>query len=726
MSRRVILICLVSGAAILAVSGDSADENGRVPEVPMHSRPDSGRNRLALEKSPYLLQHANNPVDWYPWGEEAFETARRENKPVLLSIGYSTCHWCHVMEHESFEDPEVAALLNRAFVCVKVDREERPDIDHVYMTVCQMMTGSGGWPLTILLTPERQPFFAATYIPRAALLSFVPRVETAWKERNEELRRDAGRVSGLLRDAMAPAAGGEIGPEVLLRAYQELGARFDSTHAGFGSRPKFPSPHNLLFLLRHWKRSGDARALEMVERTLDAMRRGGICDHVGFGFHRYSTDAAWLLPHFEKMLYDQALLMMAYTEAFQATGDPRYRVVSEEIAAYVMRDLSSPAGGFFSAEDADSEGEEGKFYLWTMEEMRGVLGADAERMAAVLGASQEGNFAEEATGHRSGANVLHLPRPLDETARILGVSGDDLRGDIEQARRRLLAARAARVRPHRDDKVLTDWNGLMIAALAKSGRALDHPDLVARAATAASFIRRELMEGDRLLHRWRDGEAAIPGMLDDYAFFTWGLLELYEATFDVAYLELALRLAARMHAAFEDTAAGGYFITAADAESLLVRPKEIYDGAAPSGNSVAMAVMARLSRMTGDMVWDARARAVGRAFAAQIASSPMAHAYTLVAADFLIGPTMELVIAGTPTDGDVRAMRRVVDARFLPHLVTVFRPADGGPIEALAPYTRDQAPQGALATAYLCRNFACERPVTDPAELARRLDAPGP
>ncbi|HEU4364942.1 MAG TPA: thioredoxin domain-containing protein [Candidatus Krumholzibacteria bacterium] len=726
MSRRVILICLVSGAAILAVSGDSADEIGRVPEVPMHSRSDSVRNRLALEKSPYLLQHANNPVDWYPWGEEAFETARRENKPVLLSIGYSTCHWCHVMEHESFEDPEVAALLNRAFVCVKVDREERPDIDHVYMTVCQMMTGSGGWPLTILLTPERQPFFAATYIPRAALLSFVPRVETAWKERNEELRRDAGRVSGLLRDAMAPAAGGEIGPDVLQRAYQELGARFDSTHAGFGSRPKFPSPHNLLFLLRHWKRSGDARALEMVERTLDAMRRGGICDHVGFGFHRYSTDAAWLLPHFEKMLYDQALLMMAYTEAFQATGNPRYRVVSEEIAAYVMRDLSSPAGGFVSAEDADSEGEEGKFYVWTMEEMRGVLGADAGRMAAVLGASEEGNFAEEATGHRSGANVLHLPRPLDETARILGVSGDDLRGDIEQARRRLLAARAARVRPHRDDKVLTDWNGLMIAALAKSGRALDHPDLVERAATAASFIRRESMEGDRLLHRWRDGEAAIPGMLDDYAFFTWGLLELYEATFDVAYLELALRLAARMHAAFEDTAAGGYFITAADAESLLVRPKEIYDGAAPSGNSVAMAVMARLSRMTGDMVWDARARAVGRAFAAQIAASPMAHAYALVAADFLIGPTMELVIVGTPSAGDVRAMRRAVDGRFLPHLVTVFRPAGGGPIEALAPYVRGQAPQGALATAYLCRNFACERPVTDPAELARRLDAPGP
>ncbi len=688
-------------------------------------QPDSSRNRLAAEKSPYLLQHASNPVDWYPWGDEAFEVAKRENKPVFLSIGYSTCHWCHVMEHESFEDPEVAALLNRAFVCIKVDREERPDIDHVYMTVCQMMTGSGGWPLTLLLTPQREPFFAATYIPREALMTFVPRVEAAWRDQNDAVRSDAGRVSGLLRQSMAAAAGEEIGAEVLQRACQELGARFDSTHAGFGTRPKFPTPHNLLFLLRYWKRSGEAWPLEMVTRTLDAMRKGGIYDQVGFGFHRYSTDAAWLVPHFEKMLYDQALLMMAYTEAWQATGNPHYRAVAEEIATYVMRDLSLPGGGFCSAEDADSEGEEGKFYVWTLAELRDVLGGDAARIAGVYGANQEGNFADEASGHRSGANILHLPRAIDETAAELGVPAEELRAATESARRRLLEARSSRVRPHLDDKVLTDWNGLMIAALAGCGRALDRPDLVARAASSANFVRRSgLLDGDRLLHRWRDGEAAIPGMLDDYAFFTWGLLELYEATCEVHYLELANLLAARMHGSFAD-GAGGYFMTAGSAEALLVRPREAYDGAMPSGNSVAMAVMARLARLTGDMTWDKRARDVARAFSAQISATPMAHTYALVAADFLVGPTMELVIAGEVGAADTDAMRREADRRFLPHLVTVFRPAtDADRVIALAPYVREQVAQGGAATAYLCRNFACELPVTDPAELGRRLDAP--
>ncbi|MDH4036539.1 MAG: thioredoxin domain-containing protein [Candidatus Krumholzibacteria bacterium] len=691
----------------------------------MHSPSDSTRNRLALEKSPYLLQHASNPVDWYPWGDEAFEVAKRENKPVFLSIGYSTCHWCHVMEHESFEDPEVAALLNRAFVCIKVDREERPDIDHVYMTVCQMMTGSGGWPLTLLLTPQREPFFAATYIPREALMTFVPRVEAAWRDQNDAVRSDAGRVSGLLRQSMTAAAGEEIGAEVLQRAYQELGARFDSTHAGFGTRPKFPTPHNLLFLLRYWKRSGEAWPLEMVTRTLDAMRNGGIYDQVGFGFHRYSTDAAWLVPHFEKMLYDQALLMMAYTQAWQATGNPHYRAVAEEIATYVMRDLSSPGGGFCSAEDADSEGEEGKFYVWTLEELRDVLGGDAARIAAVYGASQEGNFAEEASGRHTGANILHLPRAIDETAAELGVPAEELRAATESARRKLLEARSSRVRPHLDDKVLTDWNGLMIAALAGCGRALDRPDLVARAASSANFVRRSgLLDGDRLLHRWRDGEAAIPGMLDDYAFFTWGLLELYEATYEVHYLELANLLAARMHGSFAD-GAGGYFMTAGSAEALLVRPREAYDGAMPSGNSVAMAVMARLARLTGDMTWDAHARDVGRAFHAQISAAPMAHTYALVAADFLVGPTMELVIAGEVGAPGTEAMRREADRRFLPHLVTVFRPATGADrVIALAPYVREQVAQGGAATAYLCRNFACELPITDPAELGRRLDAP--
>ncbi|HEX5133558.1 MAG TPA: thioredoxin domain-containing protein, partial [Candidatus Krumholzibacteria bacterium] len=481
---------------------------------------------------------------------------------------------------------------------------------------------------------------------------------------------------------------------------------------------------NLLFLLRYWKRSGEANALAMVKRTLDAMRRGGIYDQVGFGFHRYSTDAEWLVPHFEKMLYDQAMLMLAYTEAFQATGNPAYRDTALEIAAYVMRDLSSPEGGFYSAEDADSEGEEGKFYVWTMAELRAVLGAEADEFARIFGARDGGNFSDEASGEETGSNILHLARPLPEVARDAGVSEDELRTRLEAARARLLAARSARVRPHLDDKVLTDWNGLMMAALARCGRALDRPELVERAATAAAFVQKRLMRDATLLHRYRDGEAAISGMLDDYAFLTWGLVELYAATFDTHYLATALGLARAMDERFRDPESGSYFMTAHDGEPLLVRPREVYDGAVPSGNSVAMATMATLARMTGDMAWDEKARGIGRAYAKQIAASPMAHTYALVGADFLLGPTVELVIAGRPGATDVAAMRREIDARFLPHLVTVFRPAEGaGAIAKIAPFVAAQNPENGLATAFLCRNFACELPITDPAELGRRLDA---
>ncbi len=684
-------------------------------------------NRLSREKSPYLLQHASNPVDWYPWGDEAFAVARRENKPVFLSIGYSTCHWCHVMERESFEHPETAALLNSAFVCVKVDREERPDIDHVYMTVCQMMTGSGGWPLTILLTPEREAFFAATYIPRTALASFVPRVELAWREQNDEVRRDAGRVSALLREAMAGGPGDVPGVDALEAGYRALAARFDATHGGFGQSPKFPSPHNLMFLLRWWRRSGDGHALEMVERTLLAMYRGGIFDQVGGGFHRYSTDAAWLLPHFEKMLYDQALIMLAATETFQATGGGEYRAIVSDVAEYVLRDLSAPEGGFYSAEDADSEGEEGRFYVWSMDELHAVLGPDAERVAVILGATREGNFAEEATGHRSGANVLHQPRTLDEAARLLGIPPREAADMLASARGRLRAARDARVRPSLDDKVLTDWNGLMIAALAKAGRALERSDLVTRAAEAASFLRKQLADAGDLMHRWRDGQAAIPGMLDDYAFFTWGLLELYEATFDPGYLETALQLAQRLHERFGDEEGGGYFMTAAGSEALLVRPKETYDGAVPGGNSVAIMNMARLARFTGDTVWETRARAALQAIAAQMSGTPLAHGHAMSGADLLAGPTMELVLVGDAGEADLGAMRRAVDRRFLPRLVTVFRPVrDSARITALAPYSRDQEAVGGKATAYLCQGFVCERPIVDAGELARRLDEGAP
>ena len=688
----------------------------------------AGRNRLAREKSPYLLQHADNPVDWYPWGDEAFARARDEDKPIFLSIGYSTCHWCHVMEHESFEDAEVAALMNRAFVCIKVDREERPDVDHVYMTACQMMTGSGGWPLTILMTPDRHPFFAATYIPRASMLSFIPRVEAAWKNDRAALAGDAGRVAGALAAAMQHERGDEVGLDVIRRGYAELAARFDSTYGGFGARPKFPTPHNLLFLLRYWKRTGDTSALTMVERTLERMRRGGIYDQVGFGFHRYSTDAQWLVPHFEKMLYDQALLLLSYTEAFQATGRPLFRETALEIAAYVMRDLSAPEGGFYGAEDADSEGEEGKFYLWTLDELRRVLGGEADFAAEYFGADPAGNFVDEATGSRSAANILFLPRPADEAARAAGMTEDELLARVARIRARLLEARAARVRPHLDDKVLTDWNGLMIAALARSGRVLERADHIARATRAADFLASKL--GDNrggLHHRYRDGDAAIDGMLDDYAFYAWGMIELYEATFTERWLEEAVRTTRTMMDRFRDEPPGGFFMTPAGAETLLVRPREVYDGATPSGNSVAMLNLARLSRLTGDMRLDEAARFVGRGFAGQVSSSPAAHTFLLSAVDFLLGPSVEVVIAGRRSSDDVRAMRRVVDDAFAPSMVTVFRPDDAPEkIAELAPYVHDQRSLGGRATAYLCRNFACERPTTDLDALRRALGgAPG-
>ena len=683
-----------------------------------------GQNRLALEKSPYLRQHADNPVDWYPWGEEAFAKARAEDKPVFLSIGYSTCHWCHVMEHESFEDAEVAALMNRAFVCVKVDREERPDVDHVYMTVCQMMTGSGGWPLTLLLTPDRKPFFAATYIPKSAMLSFVPRVETAWRDNRDSVLSDSERVTRALESAIKHEAGQELGLEVMHDAFRGFVANFDSVYGGFGARPKFPTPHNLMFLLRYGQRSGDATALAMVEKTLDRMRRGGVYDQVGFGFHRYSTDASWLLPHFEKMLYDQALLLLAYTETYHATRNESYRRTALEIAEYVMRDLSSPEGGFYSAEDADSEGEEGKFYVWTLSELRAVLGADAELAAAVFGADDAGNFSEEASGHRSGANVLHLPKPAAESARAAGISEDALRERLESIRLRLFEARTKRVRPHLDDKILTDWNGLMIAALARSGRVLGRPEHIERAEAAARFIEEKLAgKKGTLLHRYRDGESAVDGMLEDYAFYSWGLLELYEATFDVAYLARAVRLTERMDERFADVG-GGYFMTEQGRGDLIVRAKEVYDGATPSGNSVAMLNLARLARFTGDMQWDRKARQIGAAFATQAARVPMAHAFAMMAVDFIAGPTFEVVVAGSRNAADTRAMLAAVDRAFVPNMVVVLRPSeDPQPVVDVVPYAREQVAVGGAATAYVCRNFACDLPTTEPAEVLARLGA---
>jgi uncharacterized protein YyaL (SSP411 family) len=695
---------------------------------------DPKTNRLIREKSPYLLQHAHNPVDWYPWSDEAFERARAENKPVFLSAGYSTCHWCHVMAHESFEDPRVAGLMNEAFVCIKVDREERPDVDGIYMTVCQIMTGSGGWPLTILMTPERKPFFAGTYIPkenrhgRIGMIELVQGVQRVWETRHGDVLSSAEQVTAALKKASAESSAGEPpGATACRTAYETLAGQFDRSNGGFGGAPKFPSPHHFLFLLRYWKRTGEAKALEMVETSLSAMRRGGIYDHIGYGFHRYSTDARWRLPHFEKMLYDQAMLSMACLETFQATGKSIYADTAREIFTYVLRDMTAPGGGFYCAEDADSEGEEGKFYQWSEGEIRAALDADeAALVIDVCGVEKEGNFLEEATGERTGRNVLYLAKSLEQAAATLKIPTEAAREKFERAREKLFRVRERRIRPGRDDKILTDWNGLMIAAMAKGAQVLDRPDYAEAAQQAARFILVRMRDNrGRLQHRYREGEAAVKGILDDYAFLTWGLLELYEAVFEADLLKIALEFADITVNHFLDEREGGFFFTADDGEEILFRQKDSYDGAIPSGNSVMMLNLLRLSRITGNSDLEEKASGVSRAFARNIGQIPSAYSQLMVALEFLAGSPFEIVVAGKPGAPDVKRMLDSVRQAFLPNRILLFRPqgAAGGKITKLAPYTRDMKAEGGRATAYVCRNFACAQPVHTIDEMLGLLQA---
>ena len=691
------------------------------------------RNRLANEKSPYLLQHAGNPVDWYPWGEEAFEKARAEERPIFLSIGYSTCHWCHVMERESFEDPEVGQILNEHFVPIKVDREERPDVDTIYMTVCQALTGSGGWPLHAVLTPDRKPFFAGTYFPpdarygRPGFKQLLHQIVAAWESQRDKVHEAAAQITEAVQSQFAGSPGDDLDETVLRSGFEELAARFDPEHAGFGRAPKFPTPHQLTFLLRYWRRSGDERALAMVEATLQRMRMGGIYDQVGFGFHRYSTDRRWLVPHFEKMLYDQALLLTAYAETYQATGNPLYAAVAREITAYVVRDLRTSEGAFDSAEDADSEGEEGKFYVWTQEEIEGILGPEeATLYVRAYGIDASGNWVDEATGERPGTNIPHLVDDPGRVAEAMGLEPRAAAERLEAAREKLFAARASRVRPHRDDKVLTSWNGLLIGALAAASQALQDPALAGIARDAFSFVTTRLVwEDGRLLARYREGEAAHPGYLDDYAFLLWGALELYEATFAARYLEGAVRLARDMDRLFRDERDGGYFFTATDRdEALLARTKEAYDGAVPSGNSMAALSLLRLARMTGDAVWEERARSVFRAFAGTVRSTPSAHTQMLSALDFALSPAREIVIASEDGDAEGAAMTRAVTTRFLPEAVVLWNvPSERQTLEEFVPFAASQPPQAGRATAYVCERFACRAPVTGLDALERELSA---
>ena len=682
-------------------------------------------NRLANETSPYLLQHAHNPVDWYPWGDEALRRARDEDKPILLSVGYSACHWCHVMERESFENPEIARLMNEHFVNIKVDREERPDVDAVYMQAVQALTGRGGWPMTVFLTPDGHPFHGGTYYPpedRHGMPGF-PRlllaIAQAYRERPEDVAGTAARLTEHLQPA-APAAAGDpssarLTPALLDEAAQRLASQFDPKNGGFGGAPKFPSAMALDFLLRHHVRTGNRHSLEMVEFSLEKMARGGIYDQLGGGFHRYAVDDIWLVPHFEKMLYDNALLSRLYLRAFQVTGNAFYRRIAEETYDYVLREMTDPAGGFYSATDADSEGEEGKFFVWTVEQLREALGPEeATLIARVFGATEQGNFEH--------TNVLHRPEDLATLAAELEIEEGELAARVEDARRRLLHAREQRVKPNLDDKVLTAWNGLMLRSLAEAAAVLDREDYARASVTAAEFLLRELREGDRVLRTWKDGRAKLDGYLEDYALLADALLAVYSLTFEPRWLREAQAVAAAMVNRFWENAPSLFYDTAADAQPLIVRPRDVTDNATPAGNSVATGVLVRLAALTGDADEQRRAGVVLAGLRDAITRYPTAFGELLGALDLYLGPLTEIAIVGDRQAEETRALLREVYQRFGPNALLVGRaPAD---IESpgLTPLLADREEREGRATAYVCVGYTCGPPATDTEELRRQLD----
>jgi len=679
-------------------------------------------NRLKEEISPYLLQHAANPVAWYPWNKEAFVEAHRLNRPVFLSIGYSTCHWCHVMAHECFEDEEVARDMNDAFVCVKVDREELPHIDAVYMTVCQMMTGSGGWPLTIIMTPEKQPFFAATYLPKhsrqglVGLMELIPIINNAWKTNNDDIKRSAHRISAAVAEALDNETGSIPEESLIHRAFEELSGRFSPMYGGFGNAPKFPTPHNIMFLLRYFRRFGDSSALDMATKTLDAMRMGGIYDHIGFGFHRYSTDARWRVPHFEKMLYDQALAAIAYTEAYLATAKASYGKTAQEILAYVLREMVDNNGLFFSAQDADTEGSEGKFYMWTGRELRSILNKEDHLLAVKTFSLQDTDNAS-ATDTRDDI-ILHMTSEPAQTAGHLGIDEDVFFKRLEHVRAALFEKRSMREQPFTDEKALTDWNGLMIAALAGAGQAFGNNDYIKAAIKAADFILENMTDSKaRLFHIYRTGRPYRDATAGDYAFFIWGLIEIYEAVFDMKYIDSAMTLTRVCIEQYWDDTKGGLFLTPADSEVVIARIKESYDGVMPSGNSVFLLDLMLLARITGDMDLEQKASEMVRAFSQAMASAPSSHMFMLMGLDLLQGPAFEVVLSGSSDGSGTEEKLQALRSRFLPHVVVVKRP--DGSIQGLPEHVLDKTPQDNKSTAYVCSNRSCLAPTTDTGEMIR-------
>ncbi len=699
-------------------------------------------NRLVHEKSPYLLQHAHNPVDWYPWGEEAFAAARGESKPIFLSIGYSTCHWCHVMARESFESEEIAGLLNEHFVPIKVDREERPDVDRVYMTYVQATTGGGGWPLSVWLTPDLKPFLGGTYFPpadrwgRPGFKNVLLQIAEAWDKDRARLLASSEHVVAQLRqasEAPAAAAAPGLGPALLARTYEVLKSSYEPRYGGFGGAPKFPRPSAPAFLLRYYARTGTRDALDMVLFTLRKMAEGGMHDHLGGGFHRYSVDERWHVPHFEKMLYDQGQLAATYLDAYQLTHEELFAETARDILDYVLRDLTGPEGQFYSAEDADSpvpdnpqEHAEGAFYVWEQGEIADLLAPRAaDLFGFYYGVEKQGNASGDAQGELAGKNVLMVTRSVEETASRFGLSVDAARGELAQARRRLFEARAERPRPQVDDKTIAAWNGLMISGFARAYQVLGEDAYLASARAAADFIRGHLYDAKSgvLLRRYRQGEAGIEGYLDDYAFLIQGLLDLYEASFDVKDLLWALALQKKQDELFWDAAAGGYFSTGSTDDTILLRLKEDYDGAEPSANSVALLNLSRLAQMTGSAEYDQKAESTLAAFSGVLAAAPHAMPQMMSAFAFRLDKPRQIVIAGDPDAPDTRALLRTVHERFLPDKILLL--ADGGAgqktLAGQNAFLGSVVRLDGKATAYVCEDYACRLPTSDMATLAELL-----
>jgi uncharacterized protein YyaL (SSP411 family) len=682
----------------------------------------SGRtNRLIHESSPYLKQHAHNPVDWYPWGPEALERARREDKPIFLSIGYSTCHWCHVMAHESFENEGIAALMNKHFVNIKVDREERPDLDETYMTAVQLMTGRGGWPMSVFLAPDLKPFYAGTYFPpedRGGMPGFariLQALSEAYHQKRDTVVKMGQEVESRLKLVAEMAGEGrEFTPAELSQAAATLKQDFDKVNGGFGGAPKFPRALELNFLLTQYRSAGDREALEMVAQSLEKMARGGIYDQVGGGFHRYTVDGEWVVPHFEKMLYDNALLVPLYLAHYQVSGSSLSRRVARETLDFVLRELGAPQGGFYSAWDADSEGEEGKFYVWSLQELKDLLGAEAPLAAAAWGVTAAGNFEQK--------NILTLPLSEEELASRFGLTPEEVARALKAVRERLFAVREGLVKPHRDEKVITAWNSLMLSALALGAQVLGEKKYYEAAARGTRFLLTELWRDDHLLRIWADGKVSIPGFLDDYAGLANACLDLYETDFHPAWLEAAISLGERLHDLFLDHADGTYFYVARDQEATLVRSKSVHDQSVPAGNSLAARLFWRLWRFTEKDSYQQRFQAILRRFQGQATENPFGFSHYLTMAALSLLPPLDLTLVGAPGEPRVEALLAEVYRCFLPERrLALKNPKEAARVEKLIPAARDYAPVGSEPVAYLCHRFTCQPPTGNPKELAAKL-----